>query len=573
MGRVQMAITAASMVAALAGCRAQAPTVPVNGGAPSVDSAAAALQRSTARFAPTDLSADLTGLPPNEREALAHMVRAAQVMDALFLEQVWSGNETVFQSLVKDETPLGKARLHAFLVNKGPWSRLDHNEAFVPGAPEKPASANFYPVGATKEEVEKWIAGLSPAEKTAATGFFTTIRRGPDGKLMAVPYSTEYQGELAIAAGHLRAAAAATTQPTLKAFLESRADAFGSNDYYASDVKWMELDATIEPTIGPYEVYEDEWFNYKAAFEAFITVKDRAESDKLQKFAGSLQEIEDNLPIDAKYRNPKLGALAPIAVVNTVFSAGDANRGVQTAAFNLPNDERVIREKGSKRVMLKNNQQAKFDQVLVPISKVALAATDRSHVAFDAFFTHILMHELMHGLGPHDITVAGRTTTVRQELKETYSAIEEAKADISGLFALRFLIDKGQLDQGLEQTMYTTFLASAFRSLRFGINEAHGKGQAIQLNYLLDQGAFTVNADGTFAVNTAKVRDGVAALTGEIMTLQAEGSYAKARQMIDTLGVIRPPTKALLDKLAAIPVDIEPRFVTALELVKSNGTP
>ncbi len=570
MGRVHMAVTAASLVLALAGCRAQAPTAPPATAAPAVteDKLVSELQQKTARFAVTDLTADLSALPANEREALAHMVRAAQVMDALFLEQAWSGNETMFQALVRDETPLGKARLHAFLVNKGPWSRLDHNAPFVPGAPEKPASANFYPEGATKAEVEKWIASLGAAEKTSATGFFTTIRRAPDGKLMAVPYSTEYQGELAIAAHHLRAAAAATAQPTLKAFLESRAVAFVTNDYYDSDVKWMELDATIEPTIGPYEVYEDEWFNYKAAFEAFITVKDRTESDKLRKFAGSLQEIENHLPIDAKYRNPKLGALAPIAVVNTVFSAGDGNRGVQTAAFNLPNDERVIREKGSKRVMLKNNQQAKFDKVLTPISKVALASGDQGNIAFEAFFTHILMHELMHGLGPHDITVAGRTTTVRQELKDTYSAIEEAKADISGLFALQFLIDRGQLDKGLEKTIYTTFLASAFRSLRFGLNEAHGRGQAIQLNYLLDRGAFTVNGDGTFAVNTAKVRDAVTALTREIMTLQAEGSYAKAKQMIDTLGVLRPPTKALLDKLISVPVDIEPRFVTALELLK-----
>jgi len=564
MGRVHMAVTAASLVLALAGCRAQAAEAPAQAG----DRATADLQQKTARFAVTELSADLSALPPNEREALAHMVRAAQVMDALFLEQVWSGNETTFQALVRDESPLGRVRLHAFLVNKGPWSRLDHNEAFVPGVPEKPAAANFYPAGATKAEVETWIAGLSAADKERATGFFTTIRRGPDGKLMAVPYSTEYQGELALAAQHLRAAAAATRQPTLKAFLESRAAAFVSNDYYESDVKWMELDATIEPTIGPYEVYEDEWFNYKAAFEAFITVKDQSESDKLKKFAGSLQEIENNLPIDANYRNQRLGALAPIAVVNTVFSAGDGNRGVQTAAFNLPNDERVIREKGSKRVMLKNNQQAKFDKVLTPISKIALAAADQGNIAFEAFFTHILMHELMHGLGPHDIIVGGRTTTVRQELKETYSAIEEAKADISGLFALQLLIDKGQLDKGLEKTIYTTFLASAFRSLRFGINEAHGRGQAIQLNFLLDQGGFTVNSDGTFAVDTAKIRAGVTALTREIMTLQAEGSYAKAKQMIETLGLIRPQTKALLDRLTSVPVDIEPRFVTALDLLK-----
>jgi hypothetical protein len=563
-----MAVASASLIATLAACKAQAPSTPPPAPAPAVDKAVSELQSKSARFAPTDLTADITALPANEREALAHMVRAAQVMDALFLEQVWAGNEAMLYTLIKDDSPLGKARLHEFLINKGPWARLDHNAVFIPDAPEKLPSANYYPEGATKADVEKWINSLSGAGKASATGFFHTIRRGPSGGFITVPYSTEYQGELAIAAQHLRAAAAATAQPTLKAFLESRAAAFVSNDYYDSDVKWMELDATIEPTIGPYEVYEDEWFNYKAAFEAFITVKDKTESDKLQRFAGSLQEIENSLPIDPKYRNPRLGALAPIAVVNTVFSAGDGNRAVQTAAFNLPNDERVIREKGSKRIMLKNNQQAKFDKVLMPISKVALASADQGNVAFDAFFTHILMHELMHGLGPHDITAGGRKTTVRQELKDTYSTIEEAKADISGLFALQFLVDKGQLDKTFEKTMYTTFLASAFRSLRFGVNEAHGRGQAIQLNYLMDKGAFKVNGDGTFSVDTAKIRDGVSALTREIMTLQAEGSYAKAKQMIDTLGVLRPQAKAVLDKLTAVPVDIEPRFVTAIDLLK-----
>jgi hypothetical protein len=569
MQRAIMAVASASLIATLAACRAQAPsTPPATPPAPAVDQAVSELQQKTARFAPTDLTADITALPANEREALAHMVRAAQVMDALFLEQVWAGNEAMLQTLVTDDSPIGTARLHAFVINKGPWSRLDHNEVFIPGAPPKPPSANYYPEGATKAEVEQWISSLGGAEKARATGFFTTIRRDAGGRFILVPYNIEYQNELAIAAQHLRAAAAATAQPTLKAFLESRAAAFASNDYYDSDVKWMELDATIEPTIGPYEVYEDEWFNYKAAFEAFITVKDQAESAQLQKFAGMLQDIENHLPIDPAYRNPKLGALAPIAVVNTVFSAGDANRGVQTAAFNLPNDERVIGEKGSKRVMLKNNQQAKFDKVLVPISRVALASGDQGNVAFEAFFTHILMHELMHGLGPHDINVGGRATTVRQELKDTYSAIEEAKADISGLFALQYLVDQGQIDKSLEKTMYTTFLASAFRSLRFGINEAHGRGQAIQLNYLLDHGGFTVNGDGTFTVDAAKIRENVIGLTREIMTLQAEGSYAKARQMIDTLGVLRPPTKAILDKLTSVPVDIEPRFVTAIDLLK-----
>jgi hypothetical protein len=239
---------------------------------------------------------------------------------------------------------------------------------------------------------------------------------------------------------------------------------------------------------------------------------------------------------------------------------------VQTAAFNLPNDERVIKEKGSKRVMLKNNQEAKFKVVLTPISKVALAPADQGNVAFDAFFTHILMHELMHGLGPHNITVGGRSTTVRHELKDTYSAIEEAKADISGLFALQFLVDRGKLEKKYEQTMYTTFLASCFRSIRFGVNEAHGRGVAIQLNYFLDKGGVTVAADGTFAVNPAKIRQAVSDLTRDIMTMQAVGDYAAAQQLIKTLGVVRPDVQKVLDRLKAVPVDIEPRFVTAEQL-------
>ncbi|MBI3047351.1 MAG: hypothetical protein HYY76_03480 [Acidobacteria bacterium] len=528
------------------------------------------LRRMTARFAPVDLTADIAALPPNERQALARLVDASKVFDALFLRQVWAGNETLLLSLVGDRSELGQARLRYFLINKGPWSRLDHDEPFIPGVPAKPPQANFYPA-ATKEDVEAWLKALSAAERARATGFFTTIRRGPDGRLTAVPYSLEYQGELGRVASLLREAAALTSQPTLRRYLESRADALLTNDYYASDVAWMELDASIEPTIGPYEVYEDEWFNYKAAFEAFITIRDDAETARLARFGSELQEIENNLPIDPKFRNPKLGAMAPIRVVNTVFSSGDANKGVQTAAFNLPNDERVIAEKGSKRVMLKNNQEAKFRMVLQPIARVALSTRDQANVTFEAFFTHILMHELMHGLGPHNITVGGRATTVRQELKETYSAIEEAKADVSGLFALQFLVDRGKLDKALGATMYTTYLASMFRSIRFGINEAHGRGVAMQLNYFLDNGGVAVAPDGTFAVNPDRIRQNVVDLTRDIMTLQAVGGHDDARQMIERLAVVRPPVQAVLDRLADVPVDIAPRFVTAAQLLDGDA--
>jgi hypothetical protein len=525
------------------------------------------LQKMAARFAPTDIRADLSMISAADKQVLAKLVEASKIMDALFLRQVWAGNETVLLDLSQSQTAEGRARLHYFLINKGPWSRLDHDEPFVPRVPSKPAGANFYPEGASKAEIERWIESLAPADKTRATGFFTVVRR-QGNTFTLVPYNLEYQPELARAASLLREAAAITKEPTLKAFLTKRADAFLSNDYYDSDVAWMELKGVVEPTIGPYEVYEDELFNYKAAFESFITVLDEAESAKLQKFGGQLQDIENHLPIDPKLRNPKLGALAPIVVVNEIFSAGDANRGVQTAAFNLPNDERVVREKGSKRVMLKNVQDAKFAKTLVPISRIVLSPADQKNVSFDAFFTHIVVHELMHGLGPHNITVGGRQTTVRQEMKEAYSFLEEAKADISGLFAIQYLIDKGVLPKSLEQTLYTTYLASAFRSIRFGINEAHGRGIAVQLNYLLDQGGFVVKPDGTFGVNLAKVKEGITGLTRDIMTMQAEGDYAKAIALRDRLGVVRPPVKRALDKMSAVPVDIEPKFTTAAELLK-----
>jgi len=521
----------------------------------------AKLRALTARFAPVEIKVDTSALPANERLALGKMVEAAKIVDALFLRQVAPLNETYLNQLVRDSSPLGRARLHYFSLNAGPWSRPDAEAPFLPGVGPKPPGANFYPEDTTREAVEAWIKTLPPAESAAATGFFTTIRRDAAGKFMTVPYSVEYQPELANAARLLNEAAAATTQPTLKNFLTKRARAFLTNDYYDSDMAWMELDATIEPTIGPYETYEDQWFNYKAAFEAYICLTDQAETAKLARFGAELQGLEDKLPIDPKFRRPKLGGLSPIRVVNAVFTSGDGNRGVQTAAFNLPNDERVVAAKGSKRVMLKNYQEAKFAQCLVPISKRALTAADQPLVAFDPFFTHILMHELMHGLGPQEIIVGGRATTVRLELKELNSTLEEAKADISGLWALQQLMDKGVLDKAQEKALYTTFLASTFRTLRFGVTEAHSKGMALQLNWLLDSGGFTIGADGRFGVDFTKVRAGVAGLVTEIMTIQATGDYPRAKALMSRLIVVRPQVQAMLDRLNDLPVDIEPRFV------------
>lgn len=551
------AAVAAVFAALTVHCAQPPPAAPVS-------TALSTLEAKTRRFAPVDIAADVSALPESERNALAEMVRAAQVMDGLFLEQVWAGNATVLTQLAGDRTPEGQARLHYFLINKGPWSRLDDNASFLdPGAgiPAKLAQANFYPADSTRDEVEKWIAGLRGQTRADAVGFFSVIRRGNDGRLSAVPYNVHYRNALVVAADHLRQAAALTTQPTLKKFLDMRAGAFLSNDYYPSDIAWMELDASVEPTIGPYETYEDEWFGYKAAFEAFIALRDDAETKKLDVLNAELQGLENALPIDPKYRNPKLGAFAPLRVVDLIIASGDGNRGVQTTAYNLPNDDRVISEKGSKRVMLKNVQNAKFQKVLVPIGGRAMAASERARLSFDAFFTHTVMHELMHGLGPHQVSGTGEA--VRLALRDQYSALEEAKADISGLWALQQLADKGVVSADVAKTMYTTFVASAIRSIRFGFTDAHGKGIALQLNYLLDHGAVAVGADGTLSVVDGKIREAVAGLTHDIMTIQATGDYAGAKALLEKMVVVRPEIKRILDQLVDVPVDIEPNFLTA----------
>jgi hypothetical protein len=522
------------------------------------------LAQKIARFAPTTLTADVSKLSAKDRQALEKIITAAKLLDPLFLRQVWSGNAALEQKLLADKTPAGRQRLHYFYINDGPWSRLDEKEPFIEGVPQKPSQANYYPDDMTKEEFNAWVETLSDADKQKATGFFWLIRRGADKKLTLVPYSQAYKEYLEPAARLLREAAALTTNATLKSFLTKRAGAFSSDDYYESDVAWMDLDSPIDVTIGPYETYEDELFSYKAAFEAYITIRDDAETAKLAKFSGHLQELENNLPIDPKYRNPKLGAASPIRVVNEVFGSGEGNSGVQTAAFNLPNDERVVKEKGSKRVMLKNVQDAKFNKTLIPISRVVLDPSEQSALAFDSFFTHILCHELMHGLGPHNITVNGQETTVRKQLKELYSAIEEAKADMTGLWALQYMIDRGIIEKSMERTLYTTYLASMFRSVRFGITEAHGRGVAMQFNYLTDEGAIKFNeAKGTFSIDHAKIKDGVRKLTHDLLTLEAEGSYDTAKAMLDKYAVIRPPMQQALDRLKDVPVDIEPMFPLA----------
>jgi len=530
-----------------------------------VDSAG--LKRMAAQFAPAPLSVDTAHLSAGDRKALVKLIEAGRVIDDIFLEQLWDGNQALKKRLAADRSALGQARLDLFQLYKGPWSDLDNHRAFLAGVPErKPLGASFYPEDMTREEFERWASDK-------AKSFFTVIRRKPGSRaLEVVPYSRAYRPDLDRAAKLLRETASLTDNASLKRFLDTRATAFLDDDYYASDLAWMDLDAPIDITIGPYETYNDELFGYKASFEAYVCLKDEAETAKLENFTRHLQEVENNLPIDAAYRNPKLAANMPIRVVNQLLSAGDGNHGVQTAAFNLPNDERVILQKGSKKVMLKNVQHAKFDGTLTPISRMVLPAAAQPDLSFDWFFTHILAHEISHGIGPHEILVNGKKTSVRLELKDLYSTIEEAKADSTGLFMLQYFFDKGILQGGEanEKKLYNTFLASAFRTLRFGIHEAHGRGMALQFNFLIDRGAFVERPDGTFEVNYAKVKGATRDLTQRLLTIEAQGDYAAAKSLLDQLGVLRPSVAAALDKLKDIPVDIRPIFVTADELARNR---
>ena len=544
---------------------------------------AAQLNRLAARFAPTPLQVDTNALSAGDKQALPKLIEAAQLLNVVFMKQYWSGNLATYEKLKADKTPIGQARLRYYWINKGPWSNLEDNKAFMPGVPpRKPEGANFYPEDMTKAEFESWVKTLPKDQQEQATGFFTVIRRDAAGKLTIVPYNVEYKDELTRGAALLREAAALTDNASLKDFLTKRAAAYESNDYYESDMAWMDLDAPLDITIGPYETYNDELFGYKAAFEAYVNLRDDAESKKLATFAAHLQEIENNLPEDPKYRNAKLGAAAPIRVVNQIIATGDGAHGVQTAAYNLPNDDRVVQQKGSKRVMLRNVQEAKFKSVLQPIAGHMIAADERKDVAFEPFFTHILAHELMHGLGPHQITINGRETNPRLEFKEVYSAIEEAKADITGLWALGYMMEHAQemklgdvlkSDATARRQLYTTFLASSFRTLRFGTTEAHGKGMALQFNYLLDKGGFVPNPNGTYSVDLDKISGAVSDLTGELLTIEATGDYAKAKDMLTRLGVIRPAVQRRLDVLKDIPVDIAPKFVTADQLAPDEFAP
>jgi len=513
-----------------------------------------------AKLAPVEITVDSSGLNENEKKALDLMVKAAKYMDQIFLNQVYSKNQVLEKELMKKENPDYAVLRDYFRVQFGPFDRLENDKPFINLEEKKPAGANYYPADMTKQEFEAYIKA-NPGDEKTFTSEFTLIRR-KEGKLVAIPYSEAYKEWLEPAGKLLKEAAQLIENPSLKKYLDSRADAFASNDYYQSDIDWVLLkDHNIEVVIGPYEVYEDELFGYKAAFECFITLVDKEESEKLAILSKYRDDMEKNLPIEDKHKNFKRGKRSPITIANEVFTAGDTKACIQTIAFNLPNDERVRESTGSKQVMLKNICNAKFEKTWTPIAKEVLAESDFSNTSFEVFFNHILMHEISHGLGPGNIEKNGKKTTVNKELKELYSTIEETKADILGIYNLQYMIDKEVFSKDMQKNLYPTYLGGIFRSVRFGIDDAHGGSNAIQMSYILEKGGFKFNeTTAQFSVDDDKIKDAIKQLSHDVLMIEALGDYDKAKEMIETYRKITPQLQQALDKVTHVPTDIRPIY-------------
>ncbi len=506
------------------------------------------------KLAPVELETDLDGLSTGDLKALQKLLDASKLIDDLFLLQVDPNNPQIRQELKAANLP---DHLALFDVMFGKWNRLVEDEPFL-DLEEKPDGAGFYPADMTKEEFETFVAE-NPDQAKAFKSEFTVIKRDGD-KLVAVPYHDNNKKQVDQIAARLKEAAELTDDETLSTFLNLRADAFLTDDYFDSDMAWMDLAGDLEIVISPYEVYEDAMFNYKAAYESFLCRVDHAESQKLETVAQYLNEMEANLPIADAHKNFDRGASSPIKVVNELYAAGDTKAGIQTTAFNLPNDERVREAKGSKKVMLKNIARAKFDKCWIPIVDTILSQEALQHVSFDAYFNHVLMHEMSHGLGPGNITVNGKETSVRDELKELYSTIEECKADVLGVWNLKFMIDKGVFPAELEEQMYASYLGGMFRSIRFGIDEAHGGGVAIQFNFLMEKGAFYVNDNGKLNYDKDKFWKAFTELASMVLTLQAYGDYDGSKALLDKYRTVTPVMENYIEQLKDVPVDIRPIY-------------
>ncbi|MFQ5704378.1 MAG: Zn-dependent hydrolase [Gemmatimonadales bacterium] len=509
------------------------------------------IQNKIDQYATVPLTIDTSHLTNSQRQMIPLLIEAAQQMDPIFWQQTYGNGDSLLAAIT---SPTARRYVE---INIGPWDRLANDEPFIDGIGEKPAGANLYPADMTKQEFE--LAASASAEASERLrSLYTSVRRASDGSLTTIPYHEAFADHVRSAADKLRQASELAEDPGLKRYLSLRADALLDDEYRASDLAWLSMkNNTIDIVIGPIETYEDALFGYKAAYEAYVLVKDKIWSDRLSRFAALLPELQRGLPVSAAYKQEVPGSDADLNAYDVIYYAGEANTGGKTIAINLPNDETVQLEKGTRRLQLKNTMRAKFDKILVPIANEVMADDQLKHITFDAFFANTMFHEVAHGLGIKN-TVNGKGT-VREALKEHASAMEEGKADILGLYMVTKLFEQGELTEGRVEDNYVTFMAGVFRSVRFGASDAHGRANMVRFNFFEDRGAFERDdATGKYRVNFEKMKQAMDQLSGLILTIQGEGDYAAASKLFSEQGVIGPTLEADLDRLATlgIPVDI-----------------
>ena len=517
-----------------------------------------------AKIARIDMNVDTSFLSAEEKKVVNLLIKASDLMSQIYLRQTSAANPEVrAQIAAMPAGPKRDALLDMFDLHFGPWDTLAEDHAFF-GRARRPAGAGFYPADLSRAQFDAYLAG-HPDQKAALTDPYTVVKRDGD-RLVAVPYSEAYREWLEPAAKLLEEAAATTSNPTLKRFLNLRAKAFRSNDYYESELAWMDLSGTpIEIAIGPYEVYTDKLYGAKTAFESFLTIKNPEESAALDKYKRYLRDMEANLPVEERFKNFQRGFASPIVVAEQIRGGGDNVPGVQTVAFNLPNDERVREAKGAKKVILANVLGAKFDRILQPMAAKVLVPDQAGLVVKKYMELETLFHELSHSLGPGSITVDGRKTNVSAELKELNSALEEGKADIMGVWNILFMMEKGELPATEEPQLWVTYFAGIFRAMRFGIDEAHGQGAAMQYGYLREKGAFAWDETAhRYRIDDARMRAGLRDLIADVVRLQGTGDYAGTKAFIARYAKLDDNAEAVIEGLNSIPVDIQPKYPSGI---------
>jgi hypothetical protein len=528
--------------------KVQIPAIPSASAPAVIDSLVKVIKKDTigdllSKYAEVDLTTDTSHLSAKEKQMIPILIEIAKIMDEIFWKEAYGDKSALLDSL-KD------LRYREFAsLNYGPWDRLDGDKPFLPGIQSKPAGANYYPAGMTKEEFER-------SAVKDKKGQYSVVQRDANGNLMTVPYHVYFKNEIQKASELLKQAAVLAEDPGLKKYLSLRATALLTDDYLASDLAWMDMkNNTVDFVVGPIETYEDQLFGYRASHEAFILIKDQEWSKKLSKYAAFLPDLQKGIPADEKYKKEVPGTASDLNAYDVIYYAGHGNSGGKTIAINLPNDERVQAKKGTRRLQLKNTIKAKFEAILKPVANILISSDQRKHINADAFFSNVMFHEVAHGLGIQN-TINGKGT-VHAALKEHYGTIEEGKADILGLYMLQQLHKMGQI-QGDMKDYIITFVASIFRSIRFGASDAHARANLVRFNFFLEQGAIERKPDGTYSVNFEKFGPAMESLTGLILQIQGDGAYEQLDKLLKDKCVISPILQSDLDKLSqeSIPVDI-----------------